>query len=46
KHQRVYVASWMDNALTVIDAKTNKVVDTIKTGAQSRAFGQFIGTAQ
>ncbi|MDZ4210384.1 MAG: hypothetical protein U1C59_01570 [Methylotenera sp.] len=46
KHQRVYVASWMDNALTVIDAKTNKVVDTIKTGAQSRAFGQFIGAAQ
>ena len=44
KHQRVYVASWMDNALTVIDAKNNKVIDTIKTGSQSRAFGQFIAT--
>jgi len=34
----------MDNALNVIDAKSNKVIETIKTGAQSRAFGQFIGS--
>ena len=44
KHQRVYVASWMDNSLYVIDAKSNKVIDIVKTGAQSRAFGQFIGS--
>lgn len=40
--QRVYVASWSDDSVTVIDAKTHKVIDTISTGQQSRAFGRFI----
>jgi YVTN family beta-propeller protein len=39
---RVYVASWSDNAVTVIDVHTKKVIDTISTGQQSRAFGRFI----
>ncbi|HEY8354131.1 MAG TPA: hypothetical protein VIK69_03875 [Methylophilaceae bacterium] len=41
--QRVYVASWMDNAVSVIDARNNRKIGTIPTGSQSRSFGQFIG---
>jgi len=33
----------MENAVDVIDAKTNQVVNRISTGLNSRAFGQFIG---
>jgi YVTN family beta-propeller protein len=39
----VYVANWFDSTVSVIDAKTLKVIDTIKTGKGSRAFGQFFG---
>jgi YVTN family beta-propeller protein len=41
----VYVASWADDKVSVIDASTNRLVASIPTGAQSRAFGQFIGEA-
>jgi YVTN family beta-propeller protein len=37
----VYVANWFDNTVSVIDANTLEVVETIKTGSGSRAFGQF-----
>jgi YVTN family beta-propeller protein len=40
--QRIYVASWADDMVSVIDAVTNKVVSRIPTGKQSRAFGEFI----
>ena len=40
--RHVYVANWFDNNVSVIDAETLKVVDTIKAGEGSRAFGQFI----
>jgi len=39
----VYVANWFDSTVSVIDGKTLKVIDTIKTGNGSRAFGQFFG---
>ncbi|WP_256360758.1 hypothetical protein [Methylomonas koyamae] len=38
----MYVANWFDNNVSVIDANTLKVVDTINTGEGSRAFGEFI----
>ncbi len=41
--RHVYVANWFDNTVSVIDAKTMQVIDTIKTGKGSRAFGQFFG---
>ena len=34
--------NWFDNNVSVIDAKTFKVVNTIETGEGSRAFGLFI----
>jgi 40-residue YVTN family beta-propeller repeat len=40
--QHVYVANWFDGTVSVIDANTLKVTETIKTGEGSRAFGQFI----
>jgi YVTN family beta-propeller protein len=39
---QVYIASWMENEVTVVDASTNKVVEHIPTGKESRAFGSFI----
>jgi YVTN family beta-propeller protein len=39
--RHVYVANWFDGTVSVIDGKTLKVVDTIKTGKGSRAFGLF-----
>ena len=43
KQNRIYVSSWMDDVLDVIDAKTNQKTYSIATGSKSRAFGQFIG---
>jgi len=40
--KHVYVANWMGNSVSVIDALALKVVDTIATGDGSRAFGEFI----
>jgi len=40
--QHVYVANWMGNSVSVIDAAALKVVNTIPTGDGSRAFGEFI----
>ena len=37
----VYVANWFDNNVSVIDAQTMKVIETIETGEGSRAFGKF-----
>jgi YVTN family beta-propeller protein len=42
--RQVYVANWFDGTVSVLDAKTLRVVNTIKTGEGSRAFGQFIST--
>jgi len=41
--RHVYVANWFDGNVSVIDARTLKVIDTIQTGEGSRAFGQFMG---
>jgi YVTN family beta-propeller protein len=38
----VLVASWGENKVSVIDARTNKLKNHIKTGDKSRAFGKFI----
>ncbi len=38
----VYTANWFDGTLSVIDVKKRAVIDTIKTGEGSRAFGRFI----
>ena len=40
--KRVFVANWGDNNVSVIDARTNKLINNIKTGDKSRAFGEFI----
>ncbi len=42
---QIYVASWGDDNVSVIDASNNKLITQIATGAQSRAFGQFIAAA-
>jgi hypothetical protein len=33
----------MDDAMDVIDAKTNQKINRVATGSKSRAFGEFIG---
>ncbi len=38
----VLVASWGENKVSVIDARTNTLKGHINTGDKSRAFGQFI----
>jgi YVTN family beta-propeller protein len=38
----VLAASWGENKVSVIDARTNTLKDHINTGDKSRAFGQFI----
>jgi YVTN family beta-propeller protein len=40
--QQILVANWSDNSVSVIDASNHQLVNTIATGNQSRAFGQFI----
>lgn len=42
RHHRLYVASWFENLVTIIDAKTHKVMKNVDTGQQSRAYGRFI----
>lgn len=42
KAQRLLVASWGADAVSVIDTGSDQVIDTIATGKQSRAFGDFI----
>jgi YVTN family beta-propeller protein len=39
---QILVASWGENKVSIIDAKTNKLINHIKTGDKSRAFGSFI----
>ena len=41
--RHVYVANWFDKNVSLLDAKTLQVKDTITTDKGSRAFGQFIG---
>jgi len=43
KNNHVYIVSWMDNVVDVLDAKTNTIIDHIPVGEKARAFGQFIG---
>lgn len=38
----IYIANWGSDEVTVIDGNTHKVIQQIKTGDKSRAFGQFI----
>ena len=40
--RKIYVANWFSNDLTVINADTLQVENTIATGDGSRAFGLFI----
>ena len=40
--RRVYVANWMSNDVTVINADSLEVERSIATGNGSRAFGRFI----
>ena len=40
--QQVLAASWGENKVSVINAKTNKLIKHINTGDKSRAFGEFI----
>jgi YVTN family beta-propeller protein len=40
--RHIYVANWFDKNVSVLDAKTLQVKETIATGRGSRAFGQFI----
>jgi YVTN family beta-propeller protein len=40
----VYVANWGNGTVSVIDAMTEKTLDTIKAAQGSRAFGEFITT--
>ena len=42
----VLAASWGENKVSMIDAKTNTLIGHIKTGDKSRAFGQFILSEQ
>ena len=41
---KVYVVNWMDNALSVLDAPSGRLLATVATGRNSRGFGDFIGT--
>ena len=41
-NNKVLVASWGENKVSVIDAISNKLIGHIKTGDKSRAFGDFI----
>ena len=43
-HDNLIVSNWGSDSITIIDIKTLKPVKHIKTGLQSRAFGQFIYT--
>jgi len=40
--QQALVANWGSNSVSVIDLKSQTVVNTIETGSKSRAFGRFI----
>ena len=40
---KVYVVNWMDDALSVLDAKSGRETARIATGQNSRGFGAFIG---
>jgi YVTN family beta-propeller protein len=40
---RVYVVNWMDDNVSVHDARSGKRLGTIATGQNSRGFGAFIG---
>jgi YVTN family beta-propeller protein len=39
---RIFVANWFDDTVSVIDASNNQLIASVKTGSKSRAFGQFI----
>ena len=42
KSGNVYVANWGSGEVTIIDGSTHKVIQQIKTGDKSRAFGEFM----
>ena len=41
--EHVYVVNWMDDCVSVLDAKSGRELDRIGTGLNSRGFGAFIG---
>ena len=43
-NERLIIANWGGDSISVIDLKTEKLIMEIKSGLQSRAFGQFIYT--
>ncbi len=40
--QTLYVANWMDDTISVVDARTLKVAATLPAGDSPRAFGTFL----
>ena len=38
----LYVANWFDNAVSVIDIRSMKVIAEIAVGEGCRAYGEFI----
>ena len=42
--EQVYVVNWMNDCVSVLDAKSGRELDRINTGLNSRGFGAFIGT--
>ena len=41
--ERVYVVNWMDDKVSVLDARSGQALGSIATGTNSRGFGAFIG---
>jgi YVTN family beta-propeller protein len=39
----VLVVNWMDDRVSVLDARSGRTLQTIPTGQNSRGFGAFIG---
>ena len=42
---RVYIVNWMEDKVSVLDARSGQALQTIATGKNSRGFGAFIGAA-
>ena len=41
--ERIYVVNWMDDKVSVLDARSGQALGSIATGTNSRGFGAFIG---
>ena len=43
-NQRLIIANWGNDSVSIINLKTDELITEIKSGSESRAFGQFIYT--